>query len=76
LAVALQSQGRFQEALLHHLEAVRLEPGVPQIRFNAAVLLAHVGRSDLARRHLEAALAMDPSMEEARILLKSLEEKK
>jgi lipoprotein NlpI len=53
-----------------------LEPGVPQIRFNAAVLLAHVGRSDLARRHLEAALAMDPSMEEARILLKSLEEKK
>lgn len=59
LGVCLAGQDD-QQAAIHFLTAIQLAPQNIEARNNVADLFVRVGRYDLARQHLEAALAIDP----------------
>ncbi|MDE2403136.1 MAG: sulfotransferase [Sphingomonadales bacterium] len=64
--------GDHAAALPHFEEAVRLEPGNPEYRYNRAVTLNFLGRVDEAEEALEALLAIAPGDARAHHLLSSL----
>jgi tetratricopeptide (TPR) repeat protein len=60
LAWALYANGRFREASRYAEEALRLGTPRALFRFHAGMIELRLGRRDLARRHLDRALAMNP----------------
>ncbi len=73
LAQVLARQQRTEGALALLGRAQRLAPLRPHIRIQRAQLLRALGRSDQARQHLRAALALEPRNPEAKAALASLE---
>jgi tetratricopeptide (TPR) repeat protein/NAD-dependent dihydropyrimidine dehydrogenase PreA subunit len=69
LAGVLAAAGRFDEAVAVFEEAVRRSPTDPQLRIMAARACLGTGARVRAERHIEAAIALDPSLEPARRLL-------
>jgi Flp pilus assembly protein TadD len=65
LGVALDHQGRFDEAVQHLVEAVRLKPDVAETHDNLGVALAHQGKLDEAVQHLVEAVRLKPDYAEA-----------
>lgn len=64
--------GNHAAALTHFAEAVRLEPANPEYRYNQAVTLNFLGRTDEAESALEALIALAPSQARAHHLLSRL----
>jgi tetratricopeptide (TPR) repeat protein len=60
LAWALHRSGRHDEASELAAEALRLGSVDPLLRYHAGAIAAALGDEDLARQHLELALATDP----------------
>ncbi len=55
--------GNHAEAAKYVLEAVRLDPYVPEIRLHAAVVSFAIGSYKAAQAHLDAAVKLDPAFE-------------
>ncbi|RIL07532.1 MAG: hypothetical protein DCC71_02610 [Proteobacteria bacterium] len=72
LAVVAMQEGRLDDAVTHHRDALAGASGSPDLHVNLAVALAETGRSDEARRELERALALDPGHPEAHSALGAL----
>jgi tetratricopeptide (TPR) repeat protein len=66
LALVLERQGRFEEALASHAEAVKLDPLEFRNRAGYGLLLMKLGRSALAIPELQAASAINRSSVEVR----------
>jgi len=64
--------GNHNAALVHFTEAVRLRPESTQFRYNQAVTLNFLGRSEEAEAALEALIALAPDNARAHYLLASL----
>jgi tetratricopeptide (TPR) repeat protein len=62
LGVALEKEGRQEEALLHYQEALRIRPSQPQVHNNLGNLLAAMGRTDEAIVHYQRALQLRPGV--------------
>jgi Flp pilus assembly protein TadD len=66
LAIALQDLGRFDEAIQHFQEAVRLDPDNPVALHNLAAALQASGDLEGAESHYRAALLLRPDLVSAR----------
>ncbi|MEW6076604.1 MAG: tetratricopeptide repeat protein [Thermodesulfobacteriota bacterium] len=60
LGVALKKAGRYEEAIGHFQDALRLNPDYINAHLNLAVVLYRTGRSEDAVRHYQAGLAREP----------------
>jgi tetratricopeptide (TPR) repeat protein len=65
LADALASRGKFDEAIPHYLEAVRLRPRYAEAHLRAGHVLFRTGRKNEAMAHYLDALSIRPDLEEA-----------
>jgi len=65
LALALQRQGRIDEALLHLNESARLAPTLSVTRNNLGVIAFHQGRFEEAEQHYREAITLNASYAEA-----------
>ena len=65
LADALASRGKFDEAIPHYLEAVRLRPRYAEAHLRAGHVLSRTGRMNEAMAHYLDALSIRPDLEEA-----------
>ncbi|HEY0971076.1 MAG TPA: tetratricopeptide repeat protein [Gemmatimonadales bacterium] len=72
LALVLERQGRWEEALAAHREAVRLDPQAPRSHEGLAAVLQRMGRTDEAIRELQEAVRLDPNSPELQAKLDSL----
>lgn len=72
LALVLERQGRWEEALASHREAVRLDPQAPRNHEGLAAVLTRMGRTDEAVRELQEAVRLDPNSPELKAKLESL----
>jgi tetratricopeptide (TPR) repeat protein len=75
LGAALAETGRADAAIPEFVEALRLQPRFPSAETNFGAALIKMGKIDEARRHLQAALAEDPSLQTARELLASIDKR-
>ena len=66
------STGEFLDALRHFEETCRLAPGAALHQFNSAVAYMRLNQPDAAQQRCETALALDPSLEPAHLLLAGL----
>jgi Flp pilus assembly protein TadD len=66
LAVQLFEQGRFNEAIEHYLEAVRLHRDYPEAQYGLGLALLQVGKYDDAAEHLREAARLKPTAERIR----------
>jgi tetratricopeptide (TPR) repeat protein len=64
--------GRLPESIAHNEEALRLRPGSPLVHYKLAESLYRSGRAADSISHLEAALLLDPTFEDARRRLAAL----
>jgi len=62
LAILLDLTGRHEDALKHHVMAVRLAPGNAEYRNNLGFSHLAAGKPEEAIKPLEAALALDPGL--------------
>ena len=62
LGVALDAQGRFEEAVGYYRAAVRLNPGRYQVHNNLGNILDHLGRLDEALAEYREAVRLKPDM--------------
>ncbi len=67
LGIALQEQGRLEEAISHYREAIRLRPHYPEARASLGAALLRLGRTDEAIRQLSETIRMSPMHLEAHI---------
>lgn len=65
LGLALTDQERFEEAVGHYHEALRIKPNYPKAHSNLGLALAGQGRFDEAIFHYKEALRINPNFEEA-----------
>jgi Flp pilus assembly protein TadD len=65
LGVALKDQGRFEEAISHYAEALRIDPAYAVARSNLGIALAEQGKFEEAIEHFSEALRIQPNYEEA-----------
>lgn len=63
--LVLKSQGRFEEAMAHYQEAVRIKPDYAEAHNNWGTTLQSLGRLDEAVAHFHAALRAKPDYAEA-----------
>jgi Flp pilus assembly protein TadD len=66
LAVQLFEQGRFEEAIEHYLEAVRLHRDYPEAQYGLGLALLQVGKYNDAAKHLGEAARLKPTAERIR----------
>ena len=69
LAGVLAAAGRYEEAIRVFEEAVQRSPADPQLRIMAARACLGADERVRAEEHIEAAIALDPSLGHARRLL-------
>jgi Tfp pilus assembly protein PilF len=69
LGFILARTGRYEESLACLAQVV----GPARAHYDLARMLRHLQQPDLARQHLQAALALDPRLADARALLNELE---
>ena len=69
LAAALDEQGRFDEALPHHLEALRLKPDYGVARYAYGLALERRGQTEAAIRQFQLALLRYPNDPDVRLHL-------
>jgi len=62
LGIALEKEGRREEALQHYLEALRLEPNRPQVHGNLGNVLDAMGRFEEAVAQYQEALRLRPGV--------------
>ena len=74
LGQVLERQGRIDSAIEEYLEALRLEPGHPDLHHHLGILLTSRGRHAEALRHLEIAVALAPDFRPALVALERLEQ--
>lgn len=74
LGMHLRRQGRNQEALYHFLQSVDISPSYSTGHFNLGVTFDALGNKNAAIRHLQTALLIDPTDQEARLYLEYLAE--
>jgi tetratricopeptide (TPR) repeat protein len=72
LAVALQRLGKFDEAVEHFSDALRLNANYAEAHCNLGRMLAQQGRRDEAVAHLKEALRLRPGYEQAEEQLREL----
>jgi tetratricopeptide (TPR) repeat protein len=65
LGTALLAQGKFQEAALHCLQALRMNPGHAKVHCALGTALAGMKRWEEAVRHLSNGLKLDPNLADA-----------
>jgi tetratricopeptide (TPR) repeat protein len=65
LAIALDQQGKMEEALRCYREALHLEPGLPATRVNYGVALCRVGRVDEGMEQFRQVIERDPDYADA-----------
>jgi tetratricopeptide (TPR) repeat protein len=65
LGVMLFRQGKVQEAINHHEQAVRLKPDFAEAHYNLGLALEKLGRTQEAIQHYEQALRIKPDFAEA-----------
>ena len=65
LGVALQTKGRFQEAVAHYTEALRLNPGYAKAHNNLGSVLYAEGKYEEAEAHFTEALRFNPGYDQA-----------
>jgi Flp pilus assembly protein TadD len=61
LGIALNEQGKTDEAIAHYQQAIKLRPGYAEAHYNLGRLLAHKGQLDDAVTHYETALKINPA---------------
>jgi tetratricopeptide (TPR) repeat protein len=66
LGIALNDQGKTDEAIDHYQQAIELRPRYAEAHYNLGRLLAQKGRLDDAVSHYEKALEINPADAEAR----------
>ena len=66
LGWARARQGRYEEAIREHREAIRLKPGLAEAHYNLGLSLAAVGRPHEAIAAYEEAARLNPTSVEAR----------
>lgn len=69
---ALGALGNSDESIGAFQQAAELQPASARVQFNLAIALIKSDRTSEARSHLEKALALDPTYEQARTRLKEL----
>ena len=74
LAVNLDKQGRYIEAIDYYRRALEVQPGNPGVHYNLAVALLRQNDIPTARFHLIRTLEIKPGFAQARMALKSMEE--
>jgi tetratricopeptide (TPR) repeat protein len=72
LALALGSQGRFAEALMHHEATLRVEPNHGDVRYEIGILFERWGRTNDAIRAYTEAVRVHPDHVRARNNLAAL----
>jgi len=60
LGVALDDQGKTQEAIAHYIEALKIKPDNAETHYNLGVALAQQGKSEEAIAHFTEALRIKP----------------
>jgi tetratricopeptide (TPR) repeat protein len=75
LGKLFEMEGQDDSAMAHFNMALAIEPGHAQAHYNMGALLVRKGEPAKAADHLRAALAVDPNLEEAKVLLRTLEQK-
>ncbi len=66
LGVALDEQGRFNEALPHFITTVQLNPQYSHSHYSLGISLRRLGRLDEAIKHYQTAVHLEPSFASAR----------
>lgn len=74
LAIALQRQGKLEEALVPLREAVRLRPDSPSYQLRLAQVLYRLGRREEAKDVAQRVLVLDPHNQAAKKLIEQIEE--
>jgi tetratricopeptide (TPR) repeat protein len=69
----LQDLGRFDEAIPHYREAVRIKPRYAEAQYNWGLALQQLGRTEEAIAHFREALRLKPGLEAARYHLRRAE---
>jgi len=69
LGVVLDERGRYDEAIVHFGEALRINPRLAYAQNNWGIVLARQGRWTEAVQHYEEALRIDPRYAEAHLNL-------
>jgi len=64
LGIALAEQGKWEEAIGHFVEALRLNPDYTEAHNNLGLALDHEGRREEAVAHYREALRLNPSLAE------------
>ncbi len=67
LGVVLDERGRYEEAIVHFGEALRINPRLAYAQNNWGIVLARQGRWTEAVQHYEEALRIDPRYAEAHL---------
>ncbi|MDY6852510.1 MAG: tetratricopeptide repeat protein [Thermodesulfobacteriota bacterium] len=73
LGIELRRQGLYDQAIAYYIKALSLAENDENLFFNAARAHFEKGGMKSARYYLEKALSLNPSLEEARRLLESIE---
>jgi Flp pilus assembly protein TadD len=73
LAIILHEQGRFQEAVGHYREALRIRPNFALTHNNLGLALQNLGRLDEAATHYQRALQLKPDYAAARTNLRTIQ---
>lgn len=74
LAIALQRQGKLEEALISLREAVRLRPDSPSYQLRLAQVLYRLGRKEEAKEAAQRVLVLDPHNQAAKKLIEQIGE--
>ena len=76
LGVALEGQGKFEEAVQSYRRALAINPAISEMHFNLGSVLSQLGRDDEAMTAYQRAIAISPGLAVAHFNLAALLQKK